>query len=146
MKSSKGFKTIRCTREEMVGKAGSYGICDNCCSRPRQGIYVAVLNRWLCPGCYLEWHSRAVRYSDDERIEDKNYAYYRQLLGAEEEDTVPPGFRRKNEPTEADSCFDCRRSYYDLKDRSYKCRKYEINGVWNTMAFVCDDHKREGVL
>ena len=81
--SPKGFKTIVCTREEMVA-IGSYGICDNCCSKPRKGVYVAVLNRWFCIGCYEEWHGRARRYPEDARIEEKNYSFYKGLLGAEE--------------------------------------------------------------
>lgn len=81
--SPKGFKTIECTREEMVA-IGSYGICDNCCGKPHRGLYVAVLNSWLCPGCYKEWHERARCYPQDAPIENKNFRFYKELLGAEE--------------------------------------------------------------
>ena len=82
--SPKGFKTIECTRDEMMEKALSPGICDNCCATPRYGVYVAVLNRWFCPGCYGEWHARAERYPQNMRIEEKNYDFYKTLLDAEE--------------------------------------------------------------
>ena len=81
--TDKGFKTIECTRGEMAA-IGSYGICDNCCGMPHRGVYVAVLNRWFCPGCYMEWHERAEYFPEDARIEDKNFEFYKGLLGAEE--------------------------------------------------------------
>ena len=45
---------------------------------------MAVLNSWLCPGCYREWHERAEYFPEDARIEDKNFEFYKGLLGAEE--------------------------------------------------------------
>lgn len=75
------FLVIECTAREMYVACGSPGICDNCCSTPSKGYYVAVLNRWLCQECYDQWCETAHWYREDAGTERKNFEYYAPKLG-----------------------------------------------------------------
>lgn len=79
-RSEKGFWLIDCTGEEIC-KIGGFGICDTCGKPSINGIYVAVLNRWLCPKCFEEWHKIAICYPEDSDVEFRNFQYYATLLG-----------------------------------------------------------------
>ena len=79
-RNKKGFWLIECTEEEICNIGGG-GICDNCGQPSDKGVYVAVLNRWLCPKCFDEWYNTAIRYEEDSNIEFRNYQYYATLLG-----------------------------------------------------------------
>lgn len=82
--NTKGFKVIQISQVELVEKLGEYGaigICDHCGKSSHTGYYIAVLNRWMCPHCYIEWNARATRYDEDKEIEEKNFNYYKSLFG-----------------------------------------------------------------
>ena len=79
IESSKGFKLIEATRADMF-KIGSYGICDSCSATSQKGVYVAVLNAWQCEECFQDWHRDAVNYSEDKKIEERNFKAYKNIL------------------------------------------------------------------
>ena len=79
----KGFLILEISRQEMIDKLAEYGclgICDFCGKSTGNGLYVAVLNKWLCPDCFYEWYVRAKRYIEDIPIEERNYKYYKSLF------------------------------------------------------------------
>lgn len=80
VKSSKNFKIIHFTSQEMTRLTGNaYPICDNCAKAEQYGFYVAVLNQWFCQDCVDEWHERAKNYLQDREIENKNFEFYKKL-------------------------------------------------------------------
>lgn len=82
--NKKGFKVIQISRSELVNKLGEYGgmgICDSCGKTAQTGYYIAVLNRWFCPHCYIEWNAYATYYDEDKKIEEKNFNYFKSLFG-----------------------------------------------------------------
>ena len=88
IENEKGFRLIEIGSEEMreihpeMKGADWFPICDTCARGGlEKGVYVAVLNRWLCPKCYEEWYSAGVRYPGDARIEEKNFSRYKEILG-----------------------------------------------------------------
>lgn len=86
IENEKGFKVIEVTGREML-KIGCGNICDNCAEMESgTGYYVAVLNRWFCPECYEKWYRDATNYANeynaDGRVEAKNFAFIKMLLGA----------------------------------------------------------------
>lgn len=83
--SDKGFKLIATTNVEMVA-IGSYGICDSCNDLPERGVYVAVLNYWMCEKCFKDWHKRAKYYQQDAEFEDRGFQFYKKKLNAKEAD------------------------------------------------------------
>ena len=81
--NNKGFLILEVSRERMLErleKYGCLGCCDFCAVIPEKGYYVAVLNQWLCKGCFDEWYGRAERDREDISIEEKNYDCYKRLL------------------------------------------------------------------
>lgn len=88
VENEKGFRLIEISSEEMreihpeMKGEDWFPICDSCGrSGLKKGIYIAVLNRWLCPKCYEKWYSAAVRYPGDARIEESNFNRYKEMLG-----------------------------------------------------------------
>ena len=88
IENEKGFRLIEISAEEMreihpeMKGADWFPICDSCGrSGLKKGIYIAVLNRWLCPECCEKWYSSAVRYPGDARIEERNFNRYKEILG-----------------------------------------------------------------
>lgn len=82
-KNNKGFLVLEVSRERMLDrleKYGCQGICDTCLASPEVGYYVAVLNSWLCKECFDEWYADAGRYTEDIRIEERNYERYKEYL------------------------------------------------------------------
>ena len=77
--SDKGFKLIATNHLEMAS-IGSYGICDSCNDNPKEGVYVAVLNYWMCNECFNKWHERAVYYPQDAKYENRNFKVYGELF------------------------------------------------------------------
>lgn len=87
-KNDKGFKVIAATGVEM-SNIGGLGICDSCGEvNLGLGYYVAVLNRWFCPRCFNDWYEVAENFAieggSDKRVEDKNFAIYKEFLKAED--------------------------------------------------------------
>lgn len=83
----KGFKTIEITRSELLDKVeGTLGVCDNCMGQAETGYYVAVLNRWLCPGCYRHFVNTCHRFPEDLRIEMRNYKRIKELFNVKEKE------------------------------------------------------------
>lgn len=83
--NEKGFKVIEVTAREML-KIGCGNICDHCGEQQLDnGYYVAVLNLWMCPTCFEMWYEDATNYAtsnnDDDRVERKNFEYFKMLLG-----------------------------------------------------------------
>lgn len=76
------FRVLKVYRAEL-GKATDNDscCCDSCLATPIYGYYIAVLNSWFCPKCFNHWLKNAVRYKEDIPIEEKNYQFYRNLLG-----------------------------------------------------------------
>lgn len=81
LKSDKGFKLIECSLAEMSA-LGMIGCCDSCNKASFTGVLIPVLNRWYCDTCFAEWHSDAVNYEDDKRVESAGFAYYKAALNA----------------------------------------------------------------
>lgn len=83
--NDKGFKIIEVSARELF-KIGCGNICDHCGETYfGTGYYVAVLNRWFCPACYEIWYKDATNYATehnaDGRVEAKNFAFIKMLLG-----------------------------------------------------------------
>lgn len=88
IENEKGFRLIEISAEEMreihpeMRGADWFPICDSCARGGlEKGIYIAVLNRWLCPECCEKWYSSAVRYPEDARVEERNFNRYKGILG-----------------------------------------------------------------
>lgn len=79
--NSKGFLVIEVPAAELFAKVGGYGICDLCNTPAEKGYYIAVLNRWYCPGCYAKFCQRAKYHQEDAPIEKQNYEVYAKLFG-----------------------------------------------------------------
>ena len=69
--TSKGFKVIPMTFEEVCTVFGGEGICDWCNNMAPTGKYIAVLNAWYCPECYEAWHERSKYYYEDQGFENE---------------------------------------------------------------------------
>lgn len=84
IKNKKGFKVIEITAREMK-KIGYGDVCDYCGETSENGFYIAALNQWFCPACYEGWYRGATnyakRYDADARVEQKNFANFKNLLG-----------------------------------------------------------------
>lgn len=84
IENEKGFKVIEITGREML-KIGNGDMCDNCAELSATGYYVAVMNRWFCPICYVNWYRDATNYATehnaDGRVETKNFERFKTLLG-----------------------------------------------------------------
>lgn len=83
VENNKGFLVLEINREEMMDKLSKYGclgICDNCNNMPATGYYVAVLNRWLCKGCYDKFVRTVDRYPEDIPFEEKKFSSYCRLF------------------------------------------------------------------
>lgn len=83
--NEKGFKVIEVTARELL-KIGCGDICDGCGEQQLDnGYYVAVLNQWFCPTCFENWYEDAYNYAQkgnaDARVENKNFEYYKYMLG-----------------------------------------------------------------
>ena len=88
VENEKGFRLIEIGSEEMreihpeMRGADWFPICDSCARGGlEKGVYVAVLNRWLCPECCEKWYSAEVRYPGDARVEERNFNRYKEILG-----------------------------------------------------------------
>lgn len=81
IENHKGFLVLEISRQEMIDKCGSLGICDYCNGPASKGYYVAVLNRWYCPACYKHFINTATRYEEDIPIEKAHYKHYCKLFG-----------------------------------------------------------------
>lgn len=71
--TSKGFKVIPMTMEE-IQKFGTVApICDRCCDPLfKGGIFIPVLaNRVYCESCYNDWHASAINYPEDRDYETR---------------------------------------------------------------------------
>lgn len=79
-KTSKGFETIEISREELIEKVASYGICDQCNIPPKNGTYIGVLNQWVCDFCFDKWHKHARRYEEDIPTEKENIKFFSHLI------------------------------------------------------------------
>jgi hypothetical protein len=86
--NGKGFKVISLSTEDAASLGfGLYGsgtcVCMHCNKSCLSGdiYYVAVLNDTMCKDCYEEWLKDAKRYSEDIPIEDRNFNYYKEILG-----------------------------------------------------------------
>lgn len=82
--NKQNFRVLLVWRDELE-KATKQAkcVCDDCLASPIYGYYVAVLNRWMCEKCYKRWVEAAVRYPEDSWVEEKNYNFYKKLLGFE---------------------------------------------------------------
>ncbi len=79
VKSDKGFKLIEMSAAEVID-FGGFGICDNCSKPAEKGIYVAVLNCWMCDECFKKWHSRAKNFPEDREVGERNFEAYKNIL------------------------------------------------------------------
>lgn len=87
--NNKGFLILEVSRQEMLDKLGQYGclgICDFCGKPTDKGLYVAVINQWMCPDCFFEWYIRAERYKEDIPTEERNYEFYKKTFSDEKKD------------------------------------------------------------
>jgi hypothetical protein len=74
VKTEKGFKIIKVTRDEILNIINSAGLCDGCSTNKcQEGFYIAALNRWYCPDCYNSWYNRAEYYPEEAMYEERNY-------------------------------------------------------------------------
>lgn len=75
------FLIIECTRDQLHEATGGPGICDTCARLSQKGYYIAVLNRWICPECFVQWKSYARWHPEDADIERKNFNFYAPRFG-----------------------------------------------------------------
>ena len=54
---------------------GGCGICDDCGKFANMGIYVPVLNHYMCVNCYKSFVKSCKYYSEDKWFEDLNIKY-----------------------------------------------------------------------
>lgn len=80
VKNEKGFKVISCSMGETT-KFGGAAICDSCNGSDFKGYLICVLNRWYCQECYTDWEKRATYYPEDSKVEERNFNYYKGILG-----------------------------------------------------------------
>ncbi len=80
VKNSKGFKVLEISSKECKEKIGGLGICDDCNSDFETAFYIAVLNHCYCKKCYDSWIQRAIVYSSDKIIEEKNFAWILRIV------------------------------------------------------------------
>lgn len=71
---------------DKLGDMGSLGVCDNCMGQAETGYYVAVLNRWLCPGCYRHFVNTCHRFPEDLRVEMRNYKRIKELFNVKDKE------------------------------------------------------------
>lgn len=74
--SLKGHILIPVTREQLLEKLDSPGICDGCSAVPMKGFLIAVLNSFYCEQCTAEWEEVATYYEEDRAVEENNYEYF----------------------------------------------------------------------
>ncbi len=87
------FKIIKATADELRKATHyfSFGICDYCGGRPKEGYYIAVINKWYCAECFSNFKKRVRWFSEDAPIEERNFQYYGKLLGViPDKDGNPP--------------------------------------------------------
>lgn len=91
VENDKGFKVIALSTKEceslgwgimMDTQDLHHGmICMNCNNIiDGEVYYIPVLNDVMDKKCFEEWYSRAIPYSEDKHIEDRNFNYYKELL------------------------------------------------------------------
>lgn len=78
--NEKGFLIIKTETISEALKLGGMAICDSCNKASFTGFYIAVLNYWYCENCFNDWNSRAKRYYEDTKIEERNYQRHAQLF------------------------------------------------------------------
>lgn len=85
--NDKGFKVISLSTEEAqvldfgIGGSGAC-ICMHCGNIIKGDIYyIAVLNDTMDKECYERWYKGAKRYTEDIPVEDRNFNYYKEVLG-----------------------------------------------------------------
>lgn len=69
---------------DRLSEFGCLGICDGCMNPTSVGYYIAVLNMWMCEGCYKEFVRTATRYKEDEWAERKNFDTYLKIFELKE--------------------------------------------------------------
>jgi hypothetical protein len=74
-KSMVGYIVYEATAED-TQKLGGRGKCDHCDKFSETGFLVAVLNSYLCAGCYKEWDDSSRMYTEDLPVERRHEAYY----------------------------------------------------------------------
>ena len=85
LENDKKFKVIVLSQRE--ARQLDFGIpegfiCMNCDELIEGELYyIAVLNDVMCKECYTEWYNRAKNYVEDAKIENRNFEYYKNLLG-----------------------------------------------------------------
>lgn len=85
--NDKGFRVISLSKEEAAsinfGVDGSGAcICMHCGRFIDKDIYyIAVLNDTMDKECYDKWYEGATRYTEDIPIEERNFNYYKEILG-----------------------------------------------------------------
>ena len=84
-KLKNGLTVYKTTAAELTA-LGGLGICDECGEYNKVGYLIPVLNHWMCPECYNDWKHRCKHYPEDDRIEEKNSAYYEDLIPFETSD------------------------------------------------------------
>lgn len=81
IKTSEGLLIMKTTNTEFANATNQdFCLCDNCYDISLEGYYVAVLNRWICPLCYMKWKTSAIRYIEDISAEERNYKFYKKLI------------------------------------------------------------------
>ncbi len=69
---------------DKLGRYGSLGVCDMCMAPSTVGYYVAVLNQWLCEGCYKDFVRTVDRYDEDKGFEKRNFDRFMKLFDVRE--------------------------------------------------------------
>lgn len=66
--TERGFKVVE-VPAFVVFKWGGAGVCDMCNNDADFGVFVTLLNMWLCPACFKRWHNEAENYPEDRTFE-----------------------------------------------------------------------------
>lgn len=79
IETKKGFSLITATQDEVVSQYyRSFGIkksiarCEVCESEFKKGVYVCILDMWLCSHCFDIWYETAKEKQQDEDWKDQD--------------------------------------------------------------------------
>ncbi len=72
-KTSKGFRVIDLTMEQLQKLGSICPVCDNCNTPVLEGAtFIGVLgSRAYCQTCFDEWHKTAINYPEDRPYENR---------------------------------------------------------------------------
>ncbi len=84
-KIDKGYTVYKMRAIDAIEIFNGFGICDNCNKFASKGIYVPILNRYLCEDCFIDWKERCKMYEDDLWFENAYVKFVDRFIKAHKE-------------------------------------------------------------